>query len=54
MPGYQSSGTQVLEHLANEAKEKKAVEELNQFQASKESEKTHMQRWVEAFSDCDC
>lgn len=54
MPGYQSSGSEALQHLAKESAEKKAVDELAQFQELKAKEKTHMQRWVEAFSDCDC
>ena len=50
MPGYQSSGTQALEHLANEAKEKKAVDESEEFKRAKEAEA--MRRRIAAFGDC--
>ena len=52
MPGYQSSGTQALEHLANEAKEKekKAVGESEEFKRAKEAEA--MRRRIAAFGDC--
>ena len=56
MPGYQSSGTEALQALAKEAKEKKqaqATDELKKFEALKLKEKSEdTRRMVEAFSDC--
>jgi len=56
MPGYQSSGTEALQALAKEAKEKKqaqATDELKKFEATKLKEKQEAtRRMVEAFSDC--
>jgi hypothetical protein len=56
MPGYQSSGTEALQALAKEAKEKKqaqATDELKKFEALKLKEKSEAtRRMVEAFSDC--
>jgi hypothetical protein len=50
MPGYQSSGSEALEHLAKEAKEKKALEEQEKFKRAKEAEA--MARRIAAFGDC--
>jgi len=56
MPGYQSSGTEALQALAQEAKENKqtqATDELKKFEATKLKEKQEAtRRMVEAFSDC--
>tara|TARA_B110000503_G_C6812949_1_gene275736 strand:+ start:266 stop:430 length:165 start_codon:yes stop_codon:yes gene_type:complete len=53
MPGYQSSGTEALQALAKEAKDKKeaqAKKELQEFTRAKEAEM--MARRIAAFSDC--
>ena len=56
MPGYQSSGTEALQALAKEAKDKKteqATDELKKFEEIKLKEKSEAtRRMVEAFSDC--
>lgn len=50
MPGYQSSGSEALQHLAEETKEKKAVEESEEFKRAKQAEA--MRRRIAAFGDC--
>jgi len=53
MPGYQSSGTEALQALAQEAKENKqaqAKKESEEFTRAKEAEM--MARRIAAFSDC--
>ena len=50
MPGYQSSGSEALQHLAEETrKEKKAVEQSEEFAKAKAAEE--MARRVAAFGD---
>lgn len=56
MPGYQSSGTEALQALAKEAKDKKteqATDELKKFEELKQKERSEAtRRMIEAFSDC--
>ena len=52
MPGYQSSGTEALQALAKEAKEKKQEQAKKESEAFAEAKQSEMARRLAAFSDC--